>query len=113
MCPNLLWQDQFARRTFPRLWIDSKKCNFFVKAAENYHRHYKEKLNIYTDEPVHDRSSDAMDPLAIIQNKRRNKGMTEEDADKGYDSEQTHIDVLSHEVFSLIARKRNTKGYKI
>ncbi|WP_220017440.1 transposase [Candidatus Rhabdochlamydia oedothoracis] len=35
------------------------------------------------------------------------------EADKGYDSEQTRIDVLSHEVFPLIARKRNTKGYKI
>ncbi|MEK6968254.1 MAG: hypothetical protein AABX51_06490 [Nanoarchaeota archaeon] len=30
------------------------------------------------------------------------------EADKGYDSEQTRIDVLSHEVFPLIARKRNT-----
>lgn len=35
------------------------------------------------------------------------------EADKGYDSEQTRIDVLSHEVFPLIARKRNTKGCKI
>ncbi|WP_171005687.1 transposase [Candidatus Rhabdochlamydia sp. T3358] len=35
------------------------------------------------------------------------------EADKGYDSEQTRIDVLSYKVFPLIARKRNTKGYKI
>ena len=35
------------------------------------------------------------------------------EADKGYDSKQTRIEVLSHEVFPLIARKRNTKGYKI
>ena len=35
------------------------------------------------------------------------------EADKGYDSEQTRIDVLSYKVFPLIAQKRNTKGYKI
>jgi hypothetical protein len=35
------------------------------------------------------------------------------EVDKGYDSEQTRIDVLSHEVFPLIARKKNTTGYKI
>ncbi|MGL5263303.1 MAG: hypothetical protein ACRDAI_01815 [Candidatus Rhabdochlamydia sp.] len=54
----------------------SKKCNFFVKAVENHHRHYKKKLNAYSDEPVHDWSSDTMDAfcyLAIIQNKKRKK----------------------------------------
>ena len=35
------------------------------------------------------------------------------EADKGYDSEQTRIDVLSHEVFPPIARKKRSKGYKI
>jgi IS5 family transposase len=35
------------------------------------------------------------------------------EADKGYDSEQTRIDVLSHEVFPLIARKKRSKGYKM
>ncbi len=35
------------------------------------------------------------------------------EADKGYDSEQTRLDVLSHEIFPLIARKKRSKGYKI
>lgn len=34
------------------------------------------------------------------------------EADKGYDSIETRYDVLSCKVFPLIARKKNTKGYK-
>jgi hypothetical protein len=46
---------------------------------------YKKKLNVYSNEPVHDWSSDTMDVfryLAIIQSKKRNKGMIEEDAER-------------------------------
>jgi hypothetical protein len=70
---------------FPRLWIDSEKCSFFIKAAENYHKHYNEKLNVYSDRPIHDWSSHTMDAfryLAVIQSKKRNKGMTEEEANR-------------------------------
>jgi hypothetical protein len=85
--PNLPLSEgiELARGIFPRLWIDSKKCAFFVKAAENYHKHYNEKLNVYSDRPVHDWSSHTMDAfryMAIMQNKRRNKGMTEADAER-------------------------------
>jgi phage terminase large subunit len=75
---------ELARGLFPKLWIDSKKCHYFIKAAENYHKHYNEKLNVYSEKPVHDWSSHTMDAfrmLAIMQNKRRNKGMSEADAD--------------------------------
>ncbi|HSW71987.1 MAG TPA: transposase [Chlamydiales bacterium] len=34
------------------------------------------------------------------------------EADKGYDSLDTRIDVLSHKVFPLIPRRKNTKEYK-
>ncbi len=85
--PNLPISEgiELARGIFPRLWIDSTKCIFFVKALENYHKNYNEKLNVYSDKPVHDFSShtaDAFRMLAIMQNKRRGGEMTEEDADE-------------------------------
>ena len=76
---------ELARGLFPRLWIDSEKCSFFIKAAENYHKHYNEKLNVYSDRPVHDWSSHCLDAfrmMAIMQNKMRGSHMTEEDADR-------------------------------
>ncbi len=34
------------------------------------------------------------------------------EADKGYDSMETRLDVLLHKVFPMIARKKGTTGYK-
>jgi IS5 family transposase len=34
------------------------------------------------------------------------------EADKGYDSEETRLEVLSHKVFPLIAYRKKTKGHK-
>lgn len=79
---------ELARGIFPRLWIDSEKCAFFIKAVENYHKLYNEKLNVYSDRPVHDWSShvcDAFRMLAIMQNRRRGSCMTEEEADRMQD----------------------------
>jgi phage terminase large subunit len=76
---------ELARGIFPRLWVDTKNCNYFIKAAENYHKHYNERLNVYSEKPVHDWSSHTMDAfryLSIMQNKRRNKGMTEAEAER-------------------------------
>jgi phage terminase large subunit len=75
---------ELARGIFPRLWIDSKRCSFFIKAAENYHKHYNEKLNVYSDRPVHDWSSHTMDAfrmMAIMHNKQRVNSMTEDEAE--------------------------------
>ena len=85
--PNLPISEgiELMRGLFPRLWIDTDKCQFFIKAAENYHKHYNEKLNVYSDKPVHDWSSHTMDAarmLAVMQNKKRGRTMSEEDADK-------------------------------
>ncbi len=83
--PNLPISEgiELARGLFPKLWIDAKRCNYFIKAAENYHKHYNEKLNVYSDKPVHDWSSHCMDSyrmMAIMQNKQRGGYMTEEEA---------------------------------
>lgn len=85
--PNLPISEgiELARGLFSRLWIDSNKCAFFIKSAENYHKHYNEKLNVYSDKPVHDWSSHTMDAfrmLAIMQNKMRSGRMTEDEADE-------------------------------
>lgn len=85
--PNIPIQEgiELVRGIFPRLWIDSDKCNFLIKAVENYHRGYNEKLNVYSDKPVHDWSSHAADALrylAVSQNKKRRGRMTEDDANK-------------------------------
>lgn len=76
---------ELTRGIFPRLWFDSDKCSYLIKALENYHKHYNEKLNVYSDRPVHDWSShvaDAVRMMAIMQNKKRGGSMSEEDADR-------------------------------
>jgi hypothetical protein len=83
--PNLPISEgiELARGIFPKLWIDSERCNYFIKAAENYHKQYNERLNVYSDRPVHDWSSHTMDAfryMAIMLNKRRTGHMTEEEA---------------------------------
>lgn len=74
---------ELLRGLFPRLYIDTEKCKFFIKAAENYHKSYNEKLNVYSEKPVHDWSSHCLDAaryMAIIQSKMSRGSMTEEDA---------------------------------
>ena len=75
---------ELARGIFPRLWIDDRKCSYLIKSLENYHKHYNEKHNVYSDRPVHDFSShsaDAFRYLAIAQNKRSRGQMSETEAE--------------------------------
>jgi hypothetical protein len=83
--PNIPVQEgiELARGIFPRLWIDPDKCSYLIKSLENYHKNYNERLNVYSDKPVHDWSShcaDAFRYLSVIQNKRRKGSMSEDDA---------------------------------
>lgn len=74
---------EMARVLFPRLWIDKNHCRYFLKCCENYHKLYNEKLNIYSDRPVHDWSSHMMDAfrmMAVIQSRQRRERMTEQEA---------------------------------
>lgn len=76
---------EMVRGMFHRLWIDKKNCKFFIKAVENYHRAYNERLNVFSDRPVHDWSSnycDAMRYLGVMQNKSRRSQMTEDEANE-------------------------------
>lgn len=83
--PRLSIQEgiELTRGIFPRLWIDTDKCGYLIKSIENYHKSFNERLNVYSDKPVHDWSShccDALRYLAVMQNKRSKAGMSEADA---------------------------------
>lgn len=83
--PNIPIQEgiELARGVFPRIWIDKEKCSFLVKALENYHKRYNERLNVYSSKPEHDWSSHCADSfryMAISQNKSRGAKMTEDEA---------------------------------
>lgn len=83
--PNIPIQEgiELARGIFPRLWVDAKSCSYFIKSAENYHKKYNEKYNVYSDKPVHDFSSHCMDAfryLSVSQNKKSRGRMSEEEA---------------------------------
>lgn len=74
-----------ARAIFHKLWIDKKNCMYLLKCIENYHYNYNEKLNVFSDKPVHDWSShycDAVRYLGVSQNMERLDRMTEEEANK-------------------------------
>ena len=86
IAPNISIQEgiELSRGLFHRVWIDQEKCSYLVKALENYHKNFNERLNVYSDKPVHDWSSHAADAfryLAVSQNKKRRGGMSEEEAD--------------------------------
>lgn len=85
--PNLSIHEgiEMARSMFHRLWIDATNCKFLLKCLENYHRAYNERLNVFSDKPVHDWSSHACDAvryMGVAQNKGRRTHMSEEDADR-------------------------------
>ena len=76
---------ELGRGLFPKLWIDEEKCNFFVKAIENYHKAFNEAHNVYSDRPVHDWSSHTADSyryMSIVLNRHRLGSMSESDADR-------------------------------
>jgi len=85
--PNLPIQEgiELARGIFGKIWIDQKNCNYLIKSLENYHRAYNEKHNVFSERPVHDWSSHSADCfryMSIILNVRRQKTMTEYDANR-------------------------------
>jgi hypothetical protein len=62
-----------VRTTFPQIYINERENRTLILAAKTYHRKYDETLKRFSDEPVHDWSSDWMDMfryLCIVQNPR-------------------------------------------
>lgn len=50
-----------ARSLLSMCFIDKDKCHYLLKCLENYHKKYNDKMNCYSDTPVHDWSSHASD----------------------------------------------------
>lgn len=76
---------EMTRNLFSRLWIDDKRCKYFLKCVENYHKVYNEKFNVYSDRPVHDWSShfcDAFRMLGVTMSRQKRDRMTEAEAMK-------------------------------
>lgn len=62
-----------VRTTFPAIYINEPENKTLILAAKTYHRKYSEELKRFSDEPVHDWSSDWMDMfryMCIVMNKR-------------------------------------------
>lgn len=55
-------------------YIDSKKCKHLIKCLENYHKKFNDKMNCYSDTPVHDWSSHASDCIRYMAMAKRHFG---------------------------------------
>ncbi len=55
-----------VRQLFPRLWIDSERCEDGLNGLESYSREYDEKLKVYKDTPKHDWASNVADSLQTL-----------------------------------------------
>ena len=73
-----------VRATIPRIWIDEKKCERFIKCIENYRREWDSRREMYKDKPVHDWAShfaDSLRYLCLALPKMRD-GITEQDVER-------------------------------
>jgi len=52
-----------TRAMLSTAFIDDRNCKLLIKCLENYHKRYNEKLNCYSDTPVHDQWSHGADAV--------------------------------------------------
>lgn len=75
---------EHGRALWRKLKIDAKKCQYFCKCMDNYHKRFNESLNCYSETPVHDWSSHVADSyryMAVaLSSERSASRMSEEDA---------------------------------
>jgi phage terminase large subunit len=77
---NLLKRDgisigiEAARSLLSMCYIDEKKCKNLIDSLENYHKKYNEKMDCYSDTPVHDWSSHAADAFRYTAMSRETYG---------------------------------------
>jgi hypothetical protein len=55
-----------ARAMLAVCLIDERKCSHLLKCLENYHKKFNDKMNVYSQTPVHDWSSHAADSLRYM-----------------------------------------------
>jgi hypothetical protein len=63
-----------ARALLSMCYIDEHKCKYLIKCLENYHKKYNEKMNCYSETPVHDWSSHAADAFRYTAMSRQHFG---------------------------------------
>lgn len=65
-----------VKTIIPRIWFDRENCKDGIEALKVYRTEYNEKLQIFSDNPLHDWSSDYADSVryfAITRNKAANQ----------------------------------------
>lgn len=75
-----------VRVAFPRIYINQSKGSKLIKALEQYHRAWDDDKKKYSDEMVHDWSSDYADAfryMCLVLDMHQ-QGMTEKDVHDGY-----------------------------
>ena len=55
-----------VRSMLSTVFIDSNKCSHMIKCLENYHKKYNEKLQNYSDSPLHDWTSHCADSVRMM-----------------------------------------------
>ena len=55
-----------VRKIFPRIWFDTERTKYLVKALENYHKEYDELAKVFKPQPKHDWSSHACDAMRYL-----------------------------------------------
>lgn len=55
-----------SRALLTSCFIDAEKCKHLIKCLENYHKKFNEKMNCYSDTPVHDWTSHACDSFRYM-----------------------------------------------
>lgn len=68
VCPKLPVDDgiQAVRKMLPNTWFNKEKTKKGLEALRNYRRIYNDKLDTYTDKPLHDWSSHAADAFRYL-----------------------------------------------
>lgn len=65
-----------TRALLSTCYIDDKKCKFLIDCLENYHKRYNEKMQCYSETPVHDKYSHAADAFRYVAMSRQHFGGT-------------------------------------
>lgn len=55
-----------TRSLLVNAWIDEKNCKALIKSLEFYHKQYNEKMQCYSDTPVHDFASHGCDAVRYL-----------------------------------------------
>ncbi len=63
-----------ARTMLAMTYLDEKKCKALIKALEHYHKKRNEKMECYSESPVHDWSSHFADSLRYMAQARQHYG---------------------------------------